>query len=99
MYLHGNTNYFYPSLVVLVQELSFNETITGGTSGATARIRTWDATTNELEIYNITGTFRSGETITGSSSGASHLIRVVDDTNFDMDMVKMMSLNYKQMTF
>ena len=33
---------------------SFNETITGGTSGATARIRTWDATTNELEIYNIT---------------------------------------------
>ena len=62
---------------------SFNETITGGTSGATARIRTWDASTNELEIYNITGTFRAGETITGSSSGASHLIRVVDDTNFD----------------
>jgi hypothetical protein len=62
---------------------SFNETITGGTSGATARIRTWDAVTNELEIYNITGTFRAGETITGSSSGASHLIRVIDDTNFD----------------
>ena len=61
----------------------FNETITGGTSGATARIRTWDATTNELEIYNITGTFRSGETITGSSSGASHLIRLIDLTNFD----------------
>jgi len=62
---------------------SFNETITGGTSGATARIRTWDAVTNELEIYNITGTFRKGETITGSSSGASHLIRVIDYTNFD----------------
>ena len=62
---------------------SFNETITGGTSGATARIRTWDATTNELEIYNITGTFRTGETITGSSSGASHLIRLIDLTNFD----------------
>ena len=62
---------------------SFNETITGGTSGATARIRTWDAVTNELEIYNITGTFRAGETITGSSSGASHLIRLIDLTNFD----------------
>jgi len=61
----------------------FNESITGGTSGATARIRTWDAVTNELEIYNITGTFRRGETITGSSSGASHLIRVIDYTNFD----------------
>ena len=42
-----------------------------------------DAVTNELEIYNITGTFRKGETITGSSSGASHMIRIVDDTNFD----------------
>ena len=62
---------------------SFNETITGGTSGATARVRTWNAVTNELEIYNITGTFRSGETITGSSSSASHLIRVIDLTNFD----------------
>ena len=62
---------------------SFNETITGGTSGATARIRTWSAVTNELEIYNITGTFRKGETITGSSSSASHLIRVIDYTNFD----------------
>ena len=61
----------------------FNESITGGTSGATARIRTWDAVTNELEIYNITGTFRRGETITGSSSGASHLIRLIDYTNFD----------------
>ena len=61
----------------------FNESITGGTSGATARIRTWDAVTNELEIYNITGTFKKGETITGSSSSASHLIRVIDYTNFD----------------
>ena len=61
----------------------FNESITGGTSGATARIRTWNAVTNELEIYNITGTFRKGETITGSSSSASHLIRVIDYTNFD----------------
>ena len=61
----------------------FNESITGGTSSATARIRTWDAVTNELEIYNITGTFVKGETITGSSSGASHLIRVIDYTNFD----------------
>ena len=61
----------------------FNESITGGTSAATARIRTWDAVTNELEIYNITGTFVKGETITGSSSGASHLIRVIDYTNFD----------------
>ena len=62
---------------------SFNETITGGTSGATARVRTWDATTNEIEIYNITGTFLTSETITGQSSGAAHMIRLVDTSNFD----------------
>ena len=62
---------------------SFNETITGGTSGATARVRTWDATGNEIEIYNITGTFLTGETITGGSSSASHMIRLVDTSNFD----------------
>ncbi len=62
---------------------SFNETITGGTSGATARVRTWDATANEIEIYNITGTFLTGETITGGSSSASHMIRLVDTSNFD----------------
>mgnify|MGYP003316818791 FL=1 len=32
---------------------SFNETVTGSVSGATARVRTWDASTNEIEIYNI----------------------------------------------
>ena len=62
---------------------SFNETITGGTSGATARVRTWDATANEIEIYNITGTFLTSETITGGSSGATHMIRLVDTSNFD----------------
>ena len=62
---------------------SFNETITGGTSGATARVRTWDATANEIEIYNITGTFLTSETITGASSGATHMIRLVDTSNFD----------------
>ena len=62
---------------------SFNETVTGSVSGATARVRTWDASTNEIEIYNISGTFKTSETLTGSSSGAAHLIRLIDLTNFD----------------
>ena len=62
---------------------SFNETVTGSVSGATARVRTWDASTSEMEIYNISGAFKTSETLTGSSSGATHLIRLIDLTNFD----------------
>ncbi len=56
----------------------FNEVITGGTSGATARVRVWKSDTNILEITNVAGTFVIGETITGASSGATHDIRLVD---------------------
>ena len=36
-----------------------------------------------MEIYNISGAFKTSETLTGSSSGAAHLIRLIDLTNFD----------------
>ena len=63
---------------------SFNEVITGGTSGTTARVRKWNAVTSELEVSTVEGSgFRKGETITGSSSGAVHSIRLIDLTNFD----------------
>ena len=56
----------------------FNEIVTGSVSGTTARVRTWNASTNILEVSSITGTFSNGETITGGSSGSSHVLRVVD---------------------
>ena len=62
---------------------SFNEVVTGGTSGATGRVRTWNASSNELELGSISGTFMTSETLTGGSSGATHVVRVVDLTNFD----------------
>ena len=62
---------------------SFNETVTGGTSGATGRVRTWNASSNELELGSISGDFMTGETLTGGSSGATHVVRIVDTTNFD----------------
>jgi hypothetical protein len=58
----------------------FNETITGSTSGVTAKVRSWNSTTNVLEISNITGTFVSGERVIGSESSASRLIRIVHTT-------------------
>ena len=56
----------------------FNEIITGQTSGATARVRTWNGTTNILEVASVTGDFRVGETITGGTSGASRVLRLRD---------------------
>ena len=61
----------------------FNEIVTGGTSGATARVRTWNSVTNEIEISNVEGAFSKSETLTGSTSGASRVVRLIDLTNYD----------------
>ncbi len=52
--------------------LILNETITGGTSGATGVIRVINGTT--LYIGTVTGTFVNGETITGGTSAATGVI-------------------------
>ncbi len=56
----------------------FNELVRGSTSGCEARMRTWDATTNVLEVASITGTFILGETIVGTASSASRVLRKID---------------------
>ncbi len=56
----------------------FNEIVTGQTSGVTARVRTWNGTTNVLEVASVTGDFRVGETILGGTSGASRVLRLRD---------------------
>ena len=56
----------------------FNEVVTGGTSGTTARVRVYKSDTNILELTNVSGTFVVGETLTGASSGATHTIRLID---------------------
>lgn len=56
----------------------FNELVTGSTSTTTARVRKWNATTNELEVSNVDGYFIAGETVVGSGSSASYQIRNID---------------------
>ena len=58
-------------------DFAFNEVVTGSISGTTARVKRWDSTTNELEIYKVGGDFIVGENIVGSTSGASHQLRVI----------------------
>ena len=55
----------------------FNEVVTGSVSGTTARVRTWNSVTNQLEIATVSGTFLVGEYLVGSTSGASRQLRTV----------------------
>ena len=57
----------------------FNEIVTGSITGVKGRVRTWSATTNVLEVANVSGMFSIGEDITGSTSGAVHALRVVSE--------------------
>jgi hypothetical protein len=59
-------------------EFIFNEIITGSSSGTTARVRTWDGSTNTLVVGTVAGEFARGETLVGSTSGASYELRIVD---------------------
>jgi len=56
----------------------FNEIITGSSSGVTARVRSWNSVTNELQISNVSGVFVVGDRVVGSKSGASRVIRIID---------------------
>ena len=69
--------------VGLAGTFAFNEVITGSVSGATARVRTFNSTTNVLQIANVTGTFQVNETITGGTSGATAPLRIVNTDPID----------------
>ncbi len=56
----------------------FNETVTGSSSGTTAKVRTWSSITNVLEVSNVSGTFTIGENIVGTASSASHQLSNID---------------------
>lgn len=56
----------------------FNEVVTGSQSGVTARVRSWNATTNVLEVSNVNGQFIAGENLVGTASSASYKLRSID---------------------
>jgi len=56
----------------------FNELVTGSQSGVTARVKSWNSTTQVLQVSNLTGDFKLGENIVGSASSASHYLRSVN---------------------
>lgn len=61
----------------------FNEIVTGSISGTTARVRSWNSITNNLEVSNVSGEFIVSETIIGSDSSASHKLRMINTNPVD----------------
>ena len=68
----------------------YNEIVTGGTSGATARVKEYDQDTHILKISNVsigstqTIGFYPGETIIGQTSGAEYpVFSYVQDDTYD----------------
>ena len=58
----------------------FNEIVTGQTSGTTARVVRWNASTNILEVTNQDDYFDTGEYIVGQESGAEFMLNTYEDT-------------------
>ena len=56
---------------VLTTSFQDGETVTGGTSGATAKVVNVQAEPKRIYIVNKSGTFQASETVTGGTSGAT----------------------------
>ena len=57
----------------------FNELVIGSTSGTTARVNKWTASSKSLEIKIVDGDFTSGETVYGTESGALYSMMSQED--------------------
>ena len=59
---------------VLTGDFTLGETITGGTSGATAKIANVQSEPKTIYIVDQSGTFQAGETVTGNSSNTAAIL-------------------------
>jgi hypothetical protein len=69
--------------LVGVGTYQFNETVIGSSSSTTAYVESWNVTTGNLELKNITGEFVIGDVIVGQTSGANYKVLTIntDDTD------------------
>ena len=63
-------------------DLLANKIITGGTSGATALIKSYDSGSQLIKVTSVTGTFQADEVITESDTGTTATINSVDSVTF-----------------
>ena len=70
-----------PSVIVGTGSYVYNEIVVGSSSSVTARVKSWNAITNVLEISNIDGDFIPGEVIIGQNSGANYSVKIIYTDN------------------
>lgn len=63
-----------PPIISGVGTFITDEEITGATSGATARVRSWDTDTKVLRVVVNSGSFYPGEIVTGAASSAIYAV-------------------------
>ena len=71
-----------PPIITGIGTFQFNEVVTGSVSGATARVKTWDVTTNTLKIGTTNGTFVASDIIVGSASSARYSVDYIETAEF-----------------
>jgi hypothetical protein len=84
----------------LTGTFSTDETITGGTSGATARVIDWDATNRVLRYYQDISlgftAFQAAETVTGGTSSASGTINAAGNPEVEPDSGDIMYIEHRR---
>ena len=71
-----------PPVVTGIGTYQFNEVVTGSISNATARVKSWNVTTNTLKVGTTNGTFVAGDIITGAGSSASYTVDFIESAEF-----------------
>ena len=77
-----------------------DETLTGGTSGATAKVIDWNSTTRVLRYYQDINTgftsFQAAETVTGGTSSASGAVNALNDPEVVPDSGDIMYIEHRR---
>ena len=71
-----------PPVITGIGTYQFNEVVTGSVSNATARVKSWNVTTNTLKLGTTNGTFVAGDIIVGSASSAQYTVDFVESAEF-----------------
>ena len=72
-----------PPIITGIGTFQYNEEVTGSISGAKARVKTWDSTTNTLKVGTTDGDFLASDVIVGTSSSARYSVDYIETAEFN----------------
>ena len=71
-----------PPVITGIGTYKFNELVTGSKSNASARVKSWNVSTNVLKLGTTNGTFVAGDVIVGSESNAQYTVDFIESAEF-----------------